>query len=204
MIKRIIFDLDNTLIPYPKSFEKAYIPYLKKYNLNITPLELYKLVGTYENYHNIYTYDLLLELINKNLNTSLGKEFLDEFIDIYDKLDEPLDKDVIETLKYLSSKYSLVVLTNWFTNSQKNRLKNTKILDYFDEVYGGDLVKTKPNEEAFIKTMGKFKPSECISIGDRIKYDIEPAEKLGIKTYLLGESDKYDTINKISDLKELL
>ena len=204
MIKRIIFDLDDTLIPFPKGFKNAYSKAIKKYGLNITPMELYELIGLYENYYDIYSYELLLELINSNLNTNLGKDFLDEFMYIYDNIDIKLESGVIDTLKYLKSKYSLVVLTNWFTKSQKNRMKNVGIFDYFDEVYGGDLVKVKPNKESFLMAMGNFKPSECVSVGDRIRIDIEPADKLGIKTYLLGESDKYNTIDKISDLKELL
>ena len=203
MIKRIIFDLDDTLIPFP-DFEVGFKNIIDKYSLNINPIDLYKLIGTYENYYNIYNYESLLKILNEDLNTDLDKKFLDDFMNMYDNIDMNLEDRVIDTLKYLKSKYSLVVLTNWFTNSQKNRLRKVNILKYFDEVYGGDLVKVKPNEESFIKAMGKFKPNECVSIGDRIKIDIEPAEKLGIKTYLLGESDKYNTIKKISDLKELL
>ena len=203
MIKRIIFDLDNTLIPFP-NFEIGFKSVIDKYNLNITPTYLYKLIGSYEKYYDIYNYELLLKVLNKDLNRNLDKTFLDDFMDMYDSIDMKLDDGTVETLKYLKNKYSLVVLTNWFTNSQKNRLKKVNILKYFDEVYGGDLIKIKPNKESFIKAMGDFKPEECISIGDRIKIDIEPAEKLGIKAYLLGKSYKYNTIEKISDLKELL
>ena len=36
MIKRIIFDLDNTLIDFPKDYAKEYGKVINKYNLNIT------------------------------------------------------------------------------------------------------------------------------------------------------------------------
>ena len=203
MKKRIIFDLDNTLIPFPKKFIVGYKEVLDNFNLNITPIELYKLIGDYEPLYDHYDYDLLTNFINDRLGTRFDKTFLDKFIEVYDNLDIELNESVRETLEYLSNKYSIVALTNWFTKSQKNRLKKLDILKYFDEVYGGDY-KSKPHKEAFIHAMGNYKPEDCIMVGDSIDMDIEPSKKLGMKSYLYGNSDKYECINKISDLMEVL
>ena len=188
MIKRVIFDLDNTLIPFPKNFIEGYKEVLNKFNLNITPIELYKLIGEYEPLYDHYDYDLLTNFVNDRLGTNFDRTFLDKFIEVYDNLDLELNEGVRETLEYLSSKYSVVALTNWFTKSQKNRLKKLDILKYFDEVYGGDY-KSK---------------EECVVVGDSIEMDIKPATKLGIKAYLYGSDDKYECIDKISDLMEVL
>ena len=203
MIKRIIFDLDKTLIPFPKNFKQGYKEVLEEFNLSIKPMDLYNLIGEYEPLYDHYDYNLLLNFINERLNTNFDKTFLDTFMNIYDNLDMELNEGVEETLEYLSKKYSLVILSNWFTKSQENRMKKVCILKYFDKVYGGEY-KSKPYKEAFINAMGDYKVEECIMVGDNIEMDIIPAEKLGIKTYYLGKSDKYNTINKISDLKEKL
>ena len=55
MIKKVIFDLDNTLIDFPKDYAKEYDKVINKYNLNITSLDLYRIIGVYEtNGKNIY------------------------------------------------------------------------------------------------------------------------------------------------------
>ena len=203
MIKRIIFDLDNTLIPFPKGFITGYKEVIDSFNLKITPVELYNLIGDYEPLYDHYDYDLMIDFINKKLGTNLDRKFLDKFMEVYDNLDIELNEGVEETLRYLSKKYSIVALTNWFTKSQKNRLKKLDILKYFDEVYGGDY-KAKPYKEAFIHAAGEYKLDECVMVGDSIDMDIEPALKLGMKSYLYGSNDKYECIDKISDLKEVL
>ena len=48
MIKKVIFDLDNTLMPFPKHFEKGFKEVLNKHNVDIEPILLYKAIGTYE------------------------------------------------------------------------------------------------------------------------------------------------------------
>ena len=47
--------------------------------------------------------------------------------------------------------------------------------------------------------MGPYDISECIMVGDSMKFDIEPANELGIKTYMVGSD-----IDSILDLKEML
>lgn len=203
MIKRIIFDLDNTLIPFPKNFKEGYREVLEKFNIYIEPTVLYNIIGEYESLYDHYDYDLLISFINNKLNTNFDETFLNAFMDMYDTLEVNISEDIIETLKYLSKKYSLVVLTNWITKSQEKRMKRAGILKYFDKIYGGDY-KLKPNKKAFVNAMGKYKIDECIMVGDNIEMDIIPAENLGIKTYYLGKSDKYNTIDKINDLAEVL
>lgn len=203
MIKRIMFDLDNTLIPFPKNFKEGYKEVADNFNLNITPIELYELIGEYEPLYDHYDYDLLTNFINDRLGTNFDRTFLDKFIEVYDNLDLELNEGVRETLEYLSSKYSVVAITNWFTKSQKNRLEKLNILKYFDEVYGGDY-KSKPHKEAFIHAAGDYKIEECVMVGDNIVMDMEPAIELGMKAYLYGNDDKYECIEKISDLMEVL
>lgn len=208
MIKKVIFDMDNTLMDFPKNFEIGFRNVLDKFNVNIKPIDLYKAVGEYEKIgkYEYYTKENLIEVVNKVLNVDLGLDFVDEFFSMYDKLITPISRETIETLKYLKSKYKLYIITNWFTDSQKSRLKEVGILEYFDEVYGTDIIPLKPRKECFMSVIGNLKPSECVMIGDNLEVDIKVPYEMGMQVYHLNKlgTSKYPTIRKIEDLKERL
>ena len=207
MIKRIIFDIDDTLIAFPKAFEEGYRKVIEKYNLYIEPKELYKIIGEYETSgkYKYYNVDELLKLINKRLNTNLDKSFVDEFFNMYNKLITPVSDGVIETLEYLKDKYELVALSNWFTDSQKERLKCAGIYRYFDDVYGTDIVPMKPLKESFLSILGNNKIEECLMVGDNFDVDIKTPLEIGMNVYYLTDKESnYPSIKKISDLKDVL
>lgn len=208
MIKKVIFDMDNTLMDFPKNFEIGFKKVLDKFNVNIEPIDLYNAVGEYEKIGNYeyYTKENLIEVVNKVLNINLGLDFVDEFFSMYDKLITPIPMETIDTLKYLKSKYKLYIITNWFTDSQKSRLKEAGILEYFDEVYGTDIIPLKPKKECFMRVIGDLKPSECVMIGDNLEVDIKVPYEMGMQVYHLNKlgTSKYPTIRKIEELKERL
>ena len=93
----------------------------------------------------------------------------------------PSENDKIQqTISELSKQYELVLLTNYFKESQLNRLSNMGIGSFFTECYGEELI--KPNEEAYLMACGKNQPSECVMIGDSVDLDIIPAQNLHLKT----------------------
>lgn len=208
MIKRIIFDIDNTIIDVPKSIEKGYQSVLDKFNINYKGSDLYEAIGTYETCGKYKKYDKqkIIDTINEYLNLNLDITFMDEFLKMYDNLETKLSDGIKETLEYLSKKYELVCLTNWFTESQENRLRKLDILKYFKEIYGTDKVMMKPLPESYMSAMGSFKPEECLMVGDNLNVDIKVPFELGINVYHLNKNGKtkYPTIKNISDLKELL
>lgn len=208
MIKRIIFDIDNTLIDVPKSIEEGYQSVLDKFNINYKGSDLYEAIGVYETCgkYRKYNKEELIKVINNYLNINIDNEFFDAYLKMYDNLETKLNDGVKETLEYLSKKYELVCLTNWFTESQENRLRKLDILKYFKQIYGTDKVMMKPFKESFLSAMGEFKPSECLMIGDNLNVDIKVPFSLGMNVYHLNKNGKtkYPTIKKISDLKELL
>lgn len=197
MYKKIIFDLDNTLIKWIDKYDDALKETLIKYNIDFDYYLLSKSIDEYDYNSEIYNSYELLKYLNNKHNLNLTIDFINDWLD---KLGTKGDvsNEVIELLKYLSSKYELVVLTNWESTCQINRLKHAGILKYFKKVFGGEVYK-KPSKEAFKKAMEPYNIDECIMVGDSMKFDIEPAKKLGIKTYMVG----YD-IDSILDLKEML
>ena len=109
---------------------------------------------------------------------------------------------------YLSKKYELVVLTNWFTKPQSERLKNADILNYFKEVIGGELF-MKPSRTAFLNACGEYLPSECIMIGDDYNKDIIGASNTGLNVIYFNYKNKdnvnnFQEINKLSELERIL
>ncbi len=170
MIKRIIFDLDNTLIEFPKDYHKEYDDILNKYNLNITSKDLYSIIGKYESCgeHTYYDKEKMLDLINKEYDLNLSIDFIEYMLDNISKLVRPLRDEIKDTLEYLSNKYELLVLTNWFTDCQSRRLEQVDILKYFKKVYGTDLIPMKPKKESFMSVIGDLKPEECLMVGDNL------------------------------------
>lgn len=212
MIKRIIFDLDNTLMIWDNDYYVTLDQTFKYFNISYDENiknRLIDVVNDYEDKHDIFKYEYMNELMRQYSNIDLSNNFVEKWIEFLGSA-IPCDEDLelIETLEYLSNKYELVVLTNWFTKSQKERLKNYGILKYFKEVIGTDLVKNKPNEESYIKACGPYKPFECIMIGDSLEKDVNGALNCGLNAILFDYKDKYDgkiqKVKKISDLKNIL
>ena len=135
--------------------------------------------------------------MEQNIGNALPSNFLEIF---FENLKDAIPNDnssLINTIKQLSKKYELVLLTNYFSKSQLNRLNNMGIGHYFTECYGENLI--KPNRDAYISACGKNKPSECVMIGDDIFLDIECAMNVGMHTIFINAKNvSTDNINTIS------
>lgn len=207
MLKKIIFDIDDTLMEFPKDYYIYFNQLLKQYNINITARMLYEIIGKYETSGRYAFYDkrLLLDHINQELQLNLDKRFLDDFFNMYNSLISPISRETFDTLDYLHSKYELVTLSNWFTDSQESRLKCAGISNYFDKIYGTDLVPMKPNYDSYLSVMGDRKACECLMVGDNIEMDIKTPDIMGMKVYYLGrKKTSYPTIDALERLKEML
>lgn len=207
MIKRLIFDLDNTLIMWKDEYVGALAKTIDKFNINCDAHYLSDLIDEYENYYDRYDKELLMEFINKNIESKVDIGFIDDFLYNIGFCGD-VDDSVVETLEYLSSKYELVVLTNWFTTAQFNRLKSAGIDKYFKKVFGGDLV-LKPNEEAFINSCEGLDVKSCLMIGDDYDRDMIGAQSAGLNTLYFNYKKKDNVLNfdefyNFSDLKNIL
>lgn len=209
MIKTVIFDLDFTLMDWEDEYIFAITNVINKLNLGYSEekiKEIDDVLTTYEKEYTMYENDKFCEFLNRKCNVNLPLEFVDMLIEEQTKCYREFTKSEIETLEYLSSKYELVVLSNWFTYTQKKRLENAGILKYFSKVSGGDERELKPSLKAFDIVEKK---KECVMIGDSINNDILPALKLGMQAILITKKNvkkdlRYRQIRKIEDLKEML
>lgn len=207
MIKKLIFDLDNTLIMWKDEYLNALKETLKKYNINEEPNYVNDFIDNYEDYYDKYDKQNMLEYINNNIKEKINIDFMNDFLNEIGFMSEP-NEEVIDTLEYLSKKYELVVLTNWFKEPQTNRLKNAKIDKYFKEIFGGEDY-IKPQKEAFLTAAGNTPLDECIMIGDSYTIDIMGAYNAGIKPIFMNPKNKenknnFTEIKTISELKNIL
>lgn len=206
MIKRLIFDLDGTLlcnVNFDIYVNRAFVDV----GIEATEEDLRVFQNTlalYEEYEKQYKKDILLEYLRRELNIDLPSDFIDYFLEeLYFAVPQQLEDGLIDILDYLKDKYSLVVLTNWFKDSQVERLRNSYLLDYFDDVYGGDEIK-KPDKMAYIRACGKYDIKESIMIGDSLVYDYQGANNAGLYSILLDRYNKHkNIISKVDSIKKL-
>lgn len=206
MIKKIIFDLDNTLLFISDRWISSYQSFIDEYNLNITAEELYDCIGNLENESDsfIVTKELLCDYINKHLFVNIDINMLDCLSDKYK--DIPLiNPDITyDILDYLSKKYELVFYSNWFTDNQINRLKKYDLYKFFSRCYGWDILPLKPSKEGIKKIVGDDDINEYVFIGDSIKFDLEIPDSMGMNTIFYNRKNiKQEKYKEMFDIKEL-
>ena len=200
MIKRIIFDLDNTLIMWKDEYEKSVDKALDKINYHKTEdlyLKINEASFAYETENLSYDKRTLIDYINKQLNLELPYEFADVWLkNLWNCVPKEYPKEDYKTIEYLSKKYELVLLTNWFTECQRKRLESIGICDFFTEFYGAEKY-AKPYKESFECAAGRFQMDEVAMVGDNFKIDIKGALDAGIENVVW-----IDTKNKAAEYKE--
>ncbi len=208
-MKRIVFDIDNTLLMFNEDYIKEYAKLLDKlgygYDLD-RAYDIYDVIGEYEKDGYILEDKHLLSYINDKLNTNYDMRLIKELnYHIANYWTDPVSDEVKDTLDYLSHKYELYVLTNYYTDVQAKRLEVVGIKKYFNKIIGGDLVKIKPHPEAYYKASEELDIKDCLMIGDRLPYDYEGALKVGMPAILYDYEHQYDSnkYNKIDEFKEL-
>ncbi len=206
MIKRLIFDVDKTLIlgvSYDKQVENTLrkIGYYSKLNKE-------KFIGamlSYENNYSSYTKEDYAQHIARNIGLTLDSSYIEiYFEELKTAIPLTFNEELINALNTLSKHYELVLLTNYFEFMQMNRLNSMGLGHFFQECHGERII--KPNEEAFLDAIGSHAPEECIMIGDNLNVDILPARKLRLNTIFINPEhipiDNLDIpeINKVEDI----
>lgn len=187
MIKRLIFDIDGTLIT-GVSFDKAIKSTLEKVGAfseeNVQ--KCITAIGTYETVNGSYQREKYLRHFSDALGIELDEEFLYGFFGNLARFAVPEDSsELLKMLDNLSKKYELALLSNYFEQSQRGRLERIGVNGYFSEYYGEKVC--KPDRQVYLDAIGKHKPYECIMIGDNLDLDIIAAKKCGLNTIWVNE-----------------
>lgn len=207
-MKAIIFDIDNTLIKWKDEFIFALSNVIKNMNYDFDEEMIHKIdmaIEDYDDKTDLLTKEGLLNHVNKLCNLNLPLKFVDNLIMeqgncVYE------DKELIDTIDYLSKKYDLFVISNWFTDTQTARLEKMGIKNYFKKIWCSDNNYEKPDKRAFNCVLEYYKNSECISIGDNLTNDVLLPLSLGMDAIWLTnkETKEYKTIKSIYELKSIL
>lgn len=153
-------------------------------------------ISSYETVFNNYNKKDYLKHFGKYLGVELEDDFLRVFFDELKSSVPSENTKLKDVLTKLSQKYELVLLTNYFKESQLNRLETMGIKDLFTEYYGEELI--KPNDGIYQKACGEHQPNECVMIGDDPYLDIEKPQSLGMNTIFVNSQRlKMDNLNTL-------
>ena len=213
-IKNLIFDLDNTLYDFSKIWEKSnklIFEYLK-YDSVVSYEEFFRL---YKSVNNELLEEVLqgnmklVELRNKRLMLTLEKLGIlltdEDCRFYYEKQFEFIlesikpDEEINSWINRLSKTYNMILLTNGKSYEQRMKLKKLGLENIFKLYISGETYISKPKEKAFINVLEKenIVASETMMIGDSLHHDINPANKLGMKTCLVEKKWHFDDELKI-------
>ena len=213
-INTLIFDLDNTLYDFSIIWEKSnkqVYEYLK-YDRIASYEEFFK---NYKAINNMLVDEVLKgniklrEIRNKRLKITLEKFGIilteEDCNNYYEKQFEFIlesikpDKEVNQWIKRLNKKYKMIILTNGKSCEQRRKIEKLGLDNMFKLYISGETHISKPNEKAFINVLEKEKivASETMMIGDSLHHDINPANKLGMKTCLVEKKWHFDDELKI-------
>ena len=204
-MKRYVFDLDGTLLL--ANFEDE----LNFFNERLTKRGWSKekidnfhkdrvpLIYGYEELNGTYDRELL-RIWFKEHKYELSEKDINDWIAFngYEMRDTILD-GAIEVLEYLKSKdKEIVLLTNWFMETQENRLKRAGLLDYFDYLVTGEMA-IKPRRASYAEAAALCVPWECVMIGDNWEKDYLGPTRYLMNTHYVGEVK--DTTKKVKQKK---
>ena len=213
-IKNLIFNLDNTLYDFSKIWEKSnklIFEYLK-YDSVVSYEEFFRL---YKSVNNELLEEVLqgnmklVELRNKRLMLTLEKLGIlltdEDCRFYYEKQFEFIlesikpDEEINSWINRLSKTYNMILLTNGKSYEQRMKLKKLGLENVFKLYISGETYISKPKEKAFINVLEKenIVASETMMIGDSLHHDINPANKLGMKTCLVERKWHFDDELKI-------
>ena len=208
-MKRLLFDLDNTLIKWKDEYTIALQKTIEEFNIDIDYHVIDAVIEKQEKVHDMMNKEVLLNDINEETGLNLDMSFIERLFE-HQKYIADIDDDVIETLEYLKDKYDIVLLTNYFIEPQIGRLKKVGIDKYFSRFIGGDMVFIKPHKEAFLEGVKDLPLENVTMIGDSVECDVKGALAAGINIIQMDYFNKYEDnsnwpiARKFSDLKKFL
>lgn len=187
---KYIFDVDYTLLIPDWSNEDIFF----RDNLNINNIDellsdKLEILIKYERSFNNYSYKKLSDYF-KEFGYTVSPRFIEDWVEFNgENIIDSVPDGVYELFEYLkSNNKSIVILTNWFSKTQIERLKRHNLYTYIDDLIGGDIC-LKPSSGAFSLAAGNTPKSDCIMIGDSYTTDILGAKSNGIDYFKIDDNN---------------
>lgn len=227
--KTLFFDLDHTLWDYETNSRDTLLELYEKHKLATRGINTFAVF--HENFKMVnsqlwHLYDhgnITSEIIRKERFKQILEKFNSYEVELSLKLSEDylyicpqkghLMPHAIETLDYLSSRYSLSVITNGFEDIQAMKLQSGDITSYFDHIITSQKAGSKkPAKEIFHFALDShgIEANHAVMIGDNLLTDIAGAKNASIDTIFynpdsIAHTEKVNhEINRLNELCELL
>ncbi len=178
IIKAIVFDLGNVLIPFDYSIAVKRLNTIEE-NLGETFLTFYK--ANYELHRSFERGNLSKEeFIIKMLNALQNKIDVETFCKIYSEI-FTVNENVASLLPKLKQHYKLVLLSNTNAIHKKYGWEQYEFIKYFDKlILSYEVNAVKPEEKIYkaVEAFTGLQPEEHVFIDDILEY-VNGAKKLG-------------------------
>lgn len=220
IIIMFFFDIDNTLIDYDTSEAKAIVAlYVEMGNILLSEMQIAYWHMISQRYFSDYLSNQLsfeeqgmLRIKDMSMNCGLdvdeynSKKWFEKYQIILSNSWLLFD-DVIETLDLLKGK-RLGIISNGNAKQQRQKLICTNIDSYFEiQIFSSEVGEAKPSYKIFEEALliSKEEKENVVYIGDNVRTDIIPCERLGIKSILIDREGQSDSVeNRVLKLQEVL
>ena len=204
-MKKFIWDLDGTLLS--GDFSTHEISYFKEklmgQDIETFLKNKYSYLMEYERTFLRYDTKLLSDFLSLRSGLVIDETVIMGWNEHSKSVPDTIHTGAEEVLSYLQSKgYQNILYTNWFKDVQEERLRKANLLEYFSEIYGGELA-IKPNAVGYKKIIKDVNPNEVVMIGDNIINDVLVPRSIGITSYHYDPLDKNNDKNKIKTLGKI-
>lgn len=167
MIKAVIFDMDGVIFDSERVICDLWLEIAKENDIPGIEELMLKCIGLNDK----ATDDLFTNTYGDRFPyAEFKKQISVEYHSRYDGGRLPMKPGVKELLSFLkANNVKTALASSTKVETVTNQLRDAKILDYFDVVIGGDMVKnSKPNPEIFLKAAEKLgiDPKEAYIIED--------------------------------------
>lgn len=203
-MKKFIWDLDETLLSGDFSYENIYFKEkLQGQDIECFLQNKHDYLIEYERTFFKYDVKLLSDFLSLKSGIVIDETVIRGWNEHNKTIPDTIHMGAEEVLSYLQSKgYQNILYTNWFKDVQEERLRRANLLEYFSEIYGGELA-IKPNAVGYKKIIKDVNPTEVVMIGDNIINDVLVPRSIGITSYHYDPLDKNNDKNKIKTLGKI-
>lgn len=219
--KFLFFDADRTLLDFSASEKKALAKTFAEYQLPFTDAvyqwHLVNNAKLWEDYEKgiidrkTVLYTRFVRLFEQFGYVGDGAAFEDSY---RHNLDHACDlfPEALEVVQTLSHTHQLYIVTNGVASTQENRLRDSGLAPYFQDIFISELVGSQKPQRAFFEhcfaRIPAFNPAEALIIGDSLTSDIKGGNLAGIDTCWFNPSRAENHTDakvdmEIQNLKEL-
>ncbi|MFM2189836.1 MAG: hypothetical protein RL491_222 [Bacteroidota bacterium] len=228
-IRAVLFDLDHTLWDFRANSRETIGDLYQRHQLGASGVpSLDEFISVYERInHDMWNAYSLGEIGKEVLRKGRFANTLEKFSIHDDALAETLATDYVkesplkknlfpfvhESLTHLKGRYSLLMITNGFTEVQHVKVANSGLKPYFDHVIVSEQTGFKKPHKAifdYAASLASTPADRCLMVGDNLETDIHGALAAGMQACLFDPykehqvAGAHSTINCLSELMERL